>query len=180
MNCKDIEPILGCWHKADGSTETVVVHYTYGVNAAGVEIIAAVRYATVDGTPIALAVGEAVTPGACAVASAPVIGDGYQIAGATRAATPAFTGAVDTFNTSAIPGMLQSVTVTAFATTAGLPGATTNQVIVAMPGGNKINLAPGETRTWSVQRDQDIQLEREYDITATGNAYATITWTYVT
>jgi hypothetical protein len=108
-----------------------------------------------------------------------VIGDGFQIAGPTRAALPAFNGAPDTFDTSAIGGMLQSVTVTAFSSQAGLPGLTANQVVVSMPGGNKINLAPGETRTWSVEREQDQELKREYSFVATGNAYATITWTVV-
>lgn len=65
MHCKDIEPVAGCWLKADGSTESVVIHYTYGVNAAGVEIIASTRYTTADGTPVALAAGETVTPGVC-------------------------------------------------------------------------------------------------------------------
>lgn len=107
-----------------------------------------------------------------------IISGGTQIAGPTRAASPAFNGAPQNYSTSALPGMLQSITVTAFATTPGTPGQTANQVIAVPPGGDNINLAPGETRTWSVVRDQDLELKREFEFVATGNAYATITWTY--
>lgn len=68
MECKSVEPALGCWARADGTFDTVVIHYTYGADAGGGEIISAVRYTLADGTPIALADGEEVTPGACAVA----------------------------------------------------------------------------------------------------------------
>lgn len=108
-----------------------------------------------------------------------IIGDAFQIAGPDRNVLPPFNGAPTGFNTSAIGGKLQSITVTAFATTPGLPGMTANQIIVALPGGNKVNLAPGETRTWSVERDQDDELTRDFDIAALGMAYATISWTVV-
>ena len=108
-----------------------------------------------------------------------VIGDGFQIAGPTRSGTPAFAGAPDNFNTAAFGGQLQSITVAARGVTDGIPGQTANQIIVTMPGGAAIAMMNGETRTWSVERDQDAELKREFDFKATGNAYATITWTVV-
>lgn len=65
MNCKDLEPIVGCLAKADGTFEPVSIHYTYGTNAAGTEIIESVRYTIADGTIRELVAGESVTPGPC-------------------------------------------------------------------------------------------------------------------
>lgn len=179
LDCRQLEAVPGCRGFPDGSTQPVVIHYEYGKAVGGGVILVATRYTDAAGVPIVLGPGESVTPGECAPASAFPVGDGVQIAGPGRAALPPFNGASDTFNTSVVPGRLQSVTVTAFATVPGLPGQTASQVIVALPGGAKIALAPGETRTWSVERDQDQELKREFDIAATGNAYATISWTAV-
>jgi hypothetical protein len=63
--CLKHSTVVGCWNKADNTKENVVIHYTYATNASGVEILKAIRYTISDGTPIALGVGDTVTPGAC-------------------------------------------------------------------------------------------------------------------
>ena len=63
--CLKHSTVVGCWNKADNTKENVVIHYTYATNAGGVEILKAIRYTISDGTPIALGVGDTVTPGAC-------------------------------------------------------------------------------------------------------------------
>ena len=63
--CLKHSTVVGCWNKADNTKENVVIHYTYATNAGGVEILKAIRYTTSDGTPIAIPVGDTVTPGAC-------------------------------------------------------------------------------------------------------------------
>lgn len=65
MNCKDLEPILGCLTREDGTTESVVIHYTYGTNAAGVEIIKSVRYTSANGQIVTVGTTDLVTPGDC-------------------------------------------------------------------------------------------------------------------
>lgn len=65
MKCKDLEPIIGCLSKDDGTFEPVIIHYTYGVNAQGVEIIESVRYSLADGTIRELEGVESVKPGPC-------------------------------------------------------------------------------------------------------------------
>lgn len=65
--CLTHSTVVGCWNKADSTKENVVIHYTYATNASGVEIIKAIRYTTSDGTPIALPIGDIVTPGECIV-----------------------------------------------------------------------------------------------------------------
>lgn len=179
LGCAQTEVVAGCRRFPDGTTQPVLIHIEYGVNTAGSVIVVRTLYTDAASVPITLGAGETVVPGCCATEPVKVVGDGVQIAGPTRAATAAFSGAPDTFSTSAIAGLLQSITVTAFATSPALPGQAANQVVVAMPGGNKIALAAGESRTWSVERGQDLELAREYEITAAGNAYATITWTVV-
>lgn len=156
-----------------------MIHTEYGFDAAGNVIVVRTIYSDSASNPIALAPGEAVTPGSCDMPSVGVVSDGVQIAGSTRASTPEFSGAPDTFSTSAIGGALQAIAITAFASTPSLPGNATDQVIVVTPGGNKIVLAGGETRSWAVERGQDQELKREFDIYASGDAYATISWTVV-
>ncbi|MFZ1491133.1 MAG: hypothetical protein WAS51_14440 [Ilumatobacteraceae bacterium] len=173
-DCRKIEELVGCYTDAAGVHQNVVIHNV--VDKDGVVI--ATYYLDSAGSPINTT-GGTVVPGSCVAEPVALVGNGFQIAGATRAATPAFNGAPSNFDTSSIAGYLQSITVTAFATTAGLPGTVADQVIVALPGGNKIALSPGETRTWSVVRDQDIELKREYSVDAVGSAYATISWTVV-
>jgi hypothetical protein len=132
------------------------------------------------------------TFGACAVpANRVIITDGITLAGPLRAATPGFTGAIGTVDvTSSIAanyptGILMSFTVTAFNTVPGLLGLTTDQVVLNMVslGGpdftGSVNLNDGETRTFSVARDQDARLiASSPTVVVTGNAYAHITWTF--
>jgi hypothetical protein len=120
-----------------------------------------------------------------------IVTDGITLAGPLRAATPEFAGAVDTVDVSASiaanfpTGILMSFTVTAFDTVPGLLGLTADQVIlnmVSLGGPNftgSVNLNDGETRTFSVARDQDARLiASSPTVVVTGNAYAHITWTF--
>jgi hypothetical protein len=122
-----------------------------------------------------------VTLGVCPVAASPqpsIIGGGVNIAGPDRAAIAAFTGAADTWNSSSVPDLLHSVTFSAKSVEDGMPGNTLHQIIVDMPDGSKLAMMNGETRTFSVERGQDYELKREYKVTATGLAYANITYTF--
>jgi hypothetical protein len=114
-----------------------------------------------------------------------VMTDGTTIAGPVRAATPGFVGAAiqvdipgDISSTGFPTAALQSFTVTAFATTPGLETLTANQIVVYTSTG-RICLNPGETRTWSVERDQEQRLiASSPTVSATGNAYAHVSWSY--
>jgi hypothetical protein len=121
------------------------------------------------------------TMGACVVAALPIVvtGGGAQIAGPTKALTPAFAGTPDIWGTGAVPGILHSVTVSARGVTDGFVGLTANQITISMPDGTSIAMMDGETRTFSVVRDRDNELLRQYIVTAVGNAYANITYTFV-
>lgn len=174
-----MEQTPGCLRRADGTQVGVIIHTEYAKDAAGNTIVHRVIYSDSAGAPITLAAGESVYPGCCEREDVVVTGDGTQIAGAVRAATAAFSGAPDTFSTAAIGGTLHSITIAARGVADGLPGLTPNQVVVSLPGGNKVALLNGESRTFSVERSQDKELRREYDVSATGNAYATITWTVI-
>lgn len=104
---------------------------------------------------------------------------GFQIAGPIRASTPAFAGSTNIWDTTSVPGLLHSLTVAARSVTDGVIGQTANQLTIDMPDGTSINMMNGETRTFSVARNQDGQLIREYRIRAFGNSYANITYTFV-
>lgn len=108
-----------------------------------------------------------------------VLTDGVTVAGAARQTTPEFAGATDTIDIPAVNPLVQSFTVTAFDTIPGLAGNTADQVIVYMPS-EKLTLNPGETRSWSVVRDQDGSLNvNSPTVFALGNAYAHVSWTFV-
>jgi hypothetical protein len=97
------------------------------------------------------------------------------IAGATRSATPAFTGAPATVDTSSISGKLQSITVTASGVADGLISA--DSITVTLPSGVPLNLFDGQSFTWSVSRNQDDEVLKPITVTATGNAYANVAYT---
>lgn len=99
------------------------------------------------------------------------------IAGATRAATPAFTGAPATVNTSGITGKLQSITVTASGITDGL--VSVDSVTVTLPSGVPLRLFNGQSFTWSVARNQDDEILKPIAVTASGNAYANVGYTTI-
>jgi hypothetical protein len=172
--CYNNSAVVGCHTDAGGALIPVVIHYTYDnagapalriTNAAGVVVVGATAANTVAG--------------ACAVPAVIVTGGGAQIAGPTRSgAGLAFNGAADTWDTSVVPNKLHSLTIAARAVSDGLPGNTANQVTIIAPDGTNFNMMNGETRTFSVTRDQDDQLRRDYRVQAFGNAYANITYTF--
>ena len=69
MECKELTAVVGCLSIAGVPDRSVIIHYEYGPGLTGYAALLATRYTEVDGVPIALAAGETVSPGACAVAS---------------------------------------------------------------------------------------------------------------
>jgi hypothetical protein len=279
MDCSTIKPVVGCWSKADGSFESVSIHYEYATAASGEPIVKSTRYTKADGGDIiTVPVGDTVTVGACSrteppteitpfdpllivectAEAEPVIpqsssrkicammdlagtptkvnilevstpqADGTTvttyldphvspmvdvtaqfisfendgkcpctingtipaadvvdvlagslgiIAGASRSATAAFTGAPATVNTAGITGKLQSITVTASGVTDGT--TPTDSVTVTLPSGVPLRLFDGQSFTWSVARNQDDEVLKPITVTATGNAYANVAYTAV-
>lgn len=179
MQCAEIQTLTGCRKDASGgSLGAVAIHYEYRHNAAGQVVLYKVRYTDEDGTPIALGAGETVSVGACVSPTVSIIGGGAQIAGTARAATPAFNGAPDTWDTGQVSDRLHSLTIAARSVIDGLVGLTANQIIIDMPDGTSIAMLNNETRTFSVARDVDGELKRDYRVRAAGRAYANITYTW--
>lgn len=172
MDCSTIKPVVGCWSKADGSFESVSIHYEYATAASGEPIVKSTRYTKADGSDIiTVPAGDAVTVGAC---SAKLVVDVLAgslgiIAGATRSATPAFTGAPATVNTAGITGKLQSITISAKGVTDGIASA--DSVTVTLANGQTIRLFDNQSIGWAVTRDQDDEMLDPITVTATGNAY---------
>ena len=52
MDCSTIKPVVGCWSKADGSFESVSIHYEYATAASGLPIVKSTRYTKADGGDI--------------------------------------------------------------------------------------------------------------------------------
>jgi hypothetical protein len=188
LACRYISSIVGC--SSDGLTNVaVIIHYEYGVASNGNTLVHAVRYTKADGTIYVPPAGYTINPGACVFncgcppTNLIVTGGsaGAMIAGPTRAATAAFLGASPTASTSSAAGQLQSVTVTAKGVTDGFKnGSTPNQIVVACPDGSDFIMMDGQTFTWSLAgREQEMELKRDYTITATGNAYANIGYTFI-
>ena len=66
MDCSTIKPVVGCWSKADGSFESVSIHYEYATAASGLPIVKSTRYTKADGGDIiTVPAGDTVTVGAC-------------------------------------------------------------------------------------------------------------------
>lgn len=66
MDCSTIKPVVGCWSKADGSFESVSIHYEYATAASGEPIVKSTRYTKADGGDIiTVPAGDTVTVGAC-------------------------------------------------------------------------------------------------------------------
>jgi len=92
----------------------------------------------------------------------------------------AFEGASDAVNTGSVSGALQSITVTALDVTDGYKdGSTPNQILVDCPDGTVVVLFNGQAANFSVVKDSDQALRRDYRIRATGNAYANIIYTFI-
>jgi hypothetical protein len=187
LACRETTSVIGC--SSNGLLRVpVVIHYEYGVAANGNTLVHAIRYTNADGTIYVPPAGYTITPGACPACPCPATGQvitggsaGPMIAGPTRAATAAFLGASPTASTASAPGLLQSVTVTAKSVTNGFKnGSTPNQIVVTCPDGSEFIMMDGQTFTWSVAgRESEAALKREYTVTATGNAYANIGYTYL-
>ena len=64
-NCKNFEAVPVCSTAADGTRKTYFAHYEYGVDAAGVNLVA-VRYTDADDVVVDLS-AETVVAGACPV-----------------------------------------------------------------------------------------------------------------
>jgi len=65
-NCTQLTTVIGC--RADGAGEplgAVVIHHEYRLAASGESVLYATRYTDAVGNPLALGVGETVTPGDC-------------------------------------------------------------------------------------------------------------------
>lgn len=69
--CSEIAAVLGCKTDSAGVKTPVVIHYEYGVTAAGARQLNATRYTDAAGAPFALAVGDVVVPGECVAAVPP-------------------------------------------------------------------------------------------------------------
>ena len=174
MDCLSHTAVVGCFN----GVQSVAVHYTHDEKGQP-----AVRYLDNVGRVVVGATAANVTLGTCPLATSPqytVIGGGAQVAGPDRAATAAFAGAVDAWDSSAVSDIFHSITFSARSIEDGVPGNTSHQVIIDMPDGTKLAMMNGETRTFSVERDQDRELKRDYRVTATGLAYANITYTFCT
>lgn len=174
MDCFELTAVLGCY--TNGATkQTVAVHYTHDEKGQP-----AVRYLDNVGNVVVGATNANVTLGECKL-DAPsynITGGGAHIAGPARALTPAFAGAASAWGTGSVPNSLHSITVSARGVLDGVPGGTADQILVTMPDSTVLAMMNGETRTFSVERDSDTALVREYEIAASGMAYANITYTF--
>ncbi len=153
-SCLKHSAVVGCWNKANATKESVVIHYTYGVNSSGVEILKATRYTNSNGVPLSIPVGDTVSAGACdlSTVSLTVQSGGVSIASGTFAATLGPDGTI--WNN---PGNLKSVTVRARRSNNNnaIPGSGANQVMVQTTN-IKVILLTNESATWSVE-DGNIQ-----------------------
>jgi hypothetical protein len=171
MDCFSHTVVVGCFN----GSQPVAIHYTHDEQGQP-----AVRYLNNIGQVVIGANSGNVTIGACVLPDIQysIISGGINIAGPDRAATAAFTGATDLWDSSSVPDFLHSVTFSARSVEDGMPGNTLHQIIIDMPDGSKLSMKNGETRTFSVERVQDRELKRDYRVTATGLAYANITYTF--
>lgn len=123
MNCKDFSAVAVCYTNAAGIKQSLVAHYEYRNNAAGVALLHATRYTDSAGVPVNTSAGT-VSVGACVVAAPDVE---YQLLCDTSAAgvvTSFFRRAVSYFDaTGAV-----SVVVADFAIDKTTPYATTGIV----------------------------------------------------
>lgn len=62
-NCKDIEVLIGCWTKADGSKETIGIHHTYQLLSG--ERLIRTRYTDARGGGITIPSTDIVSYGSC-------------------------------------------------------------------------------------------------------------------
>lgn len=104
---------------------------------------------------------------------------GYVVGPTLEGSSAEWTGGVDTLDTTTIPGKLFSITIIAKGVTDGLEGQSADQVIIEYSDGTIHSMINDTAETFSIVRDSDMDLDREFTITATGNAYAKIIYTNV-
>jgi hypothetical protein len=179
MQCNDIETQVVCFTSAGGVKTSLVAHYEYRRNATNNVVLHATRYTDSAGVNFNVT-GGTIAVGECVPVQPQLNVTGGAlpfIAGPTRITEPEFAGLADVTDTTAVGGLLQSITVSARGVTDGPSSSDT--VFVDLPDGSRFFLMNGQTFTWTVVRDQDAELTRDYKITATGNAYANIGYTFV-
>jgi len=65
MSCnKYTSAVVGCWNNT-----SVVIHYTYGIDASGSQILEATRYTDSDGVVLTIPAIDTVIPGSCSSGS---------------------------------------------------------------------------------------------------------------
>jgi len=64
-DCNNIRPLTGCWAKADGTYESVGIHYVYGLNLLLRRVLLRTVYTNADGDPVIVPGTDNVTLGAC-------------------------------------------------------------------------------------------------------------------
>jgi hypothetical protein len=104
---------------------------------------------------------------------------GYVVGPTLESAGPEFAGGVPSLDTTSIPGKLFSLSIIAKGVTDGLDGLAANQIQIEYSDGTIETMINDTTETFSIVRDSDTELAREFTITASGNAYAKIIYTNV-
>jgi hypothetical protein len=152
-----------------------VVHATTTYDAAGVPFTSYID-ATTGASLNGLIDPDAELRAITAPDNDPIFPLGVTLVGPGLATNPAFNGfgSVQTYDFSAVPN-LDSITITAFDTIPGLTGLTASQIQVQVFN-ETLCLNDGETKTWSVVRNEDPKLT-SFVVTATGNAYAHVAYT---
>ncbi len=103
MDCRSVSAVVGCLSVAGVPNRSVVIHYEYGPGATGTALVAT-RYTEADGvTVIALAAGETVAPGACAVSSPDIEWEKMCDVQADGSVVEFYHRIVTTFDASAAP-----------------------------------------------------------------------------
>ena len=64
-DCIKVEQTSGCWQKADGSTQTVLIVREFGTSSTGAAVLARTHYTQANGDHITLGAGESVSIGEC-------------------------------------------------------------------------------------------------------------------
>jgi len=108
-----------------------------------------------------------------------IFSGGAVIAGDERSLTTEFAGYPLSWASSSVSGRFQSVTISARGVIDGGEGLTGSQIAIHMPDSSRFAMMNGQSMTFSVVRDQDYELYQEFQVYATGLAYATISYTYI-
>lgn len=91
-----------------------------------------------------------------------------------------FVGLPNTINTNVIPWRLQSVTIQVYSADEALaPWQVTNEFLIIYPDGMKVPAKEWSTEVFSVVKDWDEQLIREFEFYTTGTARWKILYTYI-